>query len=158
MFVIYFIFYAIVMEGNSFNAEKREVVSNAEVEKKSSTSAVSDKSLLDILSEKWDSDRLKEEDTLDNLIASFAVDYLSETMLKKWMHWDGLGNEFVMDIKSFARNLDDIKWGLVDLGENTEWIDKVMCRVKNYVMYWASNLTEPKKDENNPKIDIVLND
>lgn len=155
---MYFIFYVIAMEGNSFNAERMEGTPNVEVEKKSLTSAVSDKSLLDILSEKWDSDRLKEKDTVDNLIASFAVYYWSEKMLRVWINKAELKGGAQITIKDFVRMLDDIKWELVDFWGNTEWIDKVMSRVKNYVMYWASNLTEPKKDENNPKIDIVLND
>ena len=114
-------------------------------ENKKQDSDVCEKSLFDVLSEKWDTERLKETDTIDNLIASFAVDYESEKMLRVWMHslWDDFSKE--IPISSFVEELDAIKEELIENKVWTEWVDKIMDRVRNYVLYGASNRTEPEE-------------
>ena len=135
---VFLYFFVVVMENP--NLEKDSILTN-----KSHDSDVCEKSLFDVLSEKWDTERLKETDTVDNLVASFAVDYGSEKMLRAWIHSAGCDDSDEISISSFARELDDLKWALVENWAGTEWVDKIMDRVRNYVLYGASNRTEPEE-------------
>ena len=124
------------------NLEKDSLLVN---ENKKLDSDVCEKSLFDVLSEKWDTERLKETDTIDNLIASFAVDYESEKMLRVWMYtaWADFSEE--IPVSSFVEELDAIKEELIENKAWTELLDKIMDKVRNYVLYGASNRTEPKE-------------
>lgn len=130
----------VVMENP--NLEKDSLLVN---ENKKPDSGVCEKSLLDVLSEKWDTERLKETDTIDNLITSFAEDYESEKMLRIWMYsaWADFSEE--IPISSFVEELDAIKEELIENKAWTEWVDKIMDRVRNYVLYGASNKTEQEE-------------
>jgi len=124
------------------NLEKDSLLVN---ENKKLDSDVCEKSLFDVLSEKWDTERLKETDTIDNLIASFAEDYESERMLRVWMYsaWSDFSKE--IPISSFVEELDAIKEELIENKAWTEWVDKIMDKVRNYVLYGASNRTESEE-------------
>ena len=136
---VFLYFFIVVMENP--NLEKDSILTN---ENKNPDSDVCEKSLFDVLSEKWDTERLKETDTVDNLIASFTVDYGSEKMLRVWIR---NGSEET-SICSFAEELVYIKKKLIEKKAEAEligMIDKVMDSVSNYVLYGASNRTEPEE-------------
>ena len=124
------------------NLERDSLLVN---ENKKQDSDVCEKSLFDVLSDKWDVERLFETDTIDNLIASFAVDYESEKMLRVWMYtaWADFSEE--IPVSSFVEELDAIKEELIENKAWTELLDKIMDKVRNYVLYGASNRTEPKE-------------
>ena len=124
------------------NLEKDSLLVN---ENKKQDSDVCEKSLFDVLSDKWDVERLFETDTIDNLIASFAVDYESEKMLRVWMYtaWADFSEE--IPVSSFVEELDAIKEELIENKAWTELLDKIMDKVRNYVLYGASNRTEPEE-------------
>ena len=126
------------------NLEKDSLLVN-ENENKKQDSDVCEKSLFDVLSDKWDVERLFETDTIDNLIASFAVDYESEKMLRVWMYtaWADFSEE--IPVSSFVEELDAIKEELIENKAWTELLDKIMDKVRNYVLYGASNRTEPEE-------------
>ena len=124
------------------NLERDSLLVN---ENKKQDSDVCEKSLFDVLSDKWDVERLFETDTIDNLIASFAVDYESEKMLRVWMYtaWADFSEE--IPVSSFVEELDAIKEELIENKAWTELLDKIMDKVRNYVLYGASNRTEPEE-------------
>ena len=97
-------------------------------------------SLLDLLMNEWNSERLTEIDSLRNLISSFAVDHRSETMLIEYI--GSLWLDDNISISNFVIELDNIKNTIDKTWMSSEWIDNIICRVRNYVLYWASNKTE----------------
>jgi len=98
--------------------------------------------LLELLQKEWNFERLTETDTVRNLISSFAVDHRRETMLIEHICNLWLDLDETIDISSFVMNLDKIKKTIDESRESSEWIDNIMGRVRNYVVYWASNKTE----------------